>query len=419
LDSRLRGNDVKRKELDSGFRRNDEQERSAASIDDASAWRKRVMTYEFLRLAWWLILGVLLIGFAIMDGFDFGIAALVRVLGRDDDERRALLETVEPVWEGNQVWFVLAGGATFAAFPLLYAVAFSGFYVAMMVLLAAFILRPVSFGYRNKYTNPQWRNAWDWALTVSGSVPPLIFGVAFGNLFLGVPFRFDSDMRIEYTGGFIDLLHPFALLSGAASLALILAHGAAWAAVKTDASLAQRCGKTVRIAMIAFVAAYAVAGLWLALGVPGHALASAAAADSASNPLLKQVVLQKSWFAGFAAAHPAFWIAPLLALAAAAATVVLTARQKYLAAFAASAATIGATILSAGLALFPFLLPSSLDPGSGLTIWDASSSKTTLGLMLLAVVVLLPIVLAYTAWVYRVLRGRVSLEHIRSSHGMY
>jgi cytochrome d ubiquinol oxidase subunit II len=415
----LRGNDVKRKELDSGFRRNDEQERSAASIDDASAWRKRVMTYEFLRLAWWLILGVLLIGFAIMDGFDFGIAALVRVLGRDDDERRALLETVEPVWEGNQVWFVLAGGATFAAFPLLYAVAFSGFYVAMMVLLAAFILRPVSFGYRNKYTNPQWRSAWDWALTVSGSVPPLIFGVAFGNLFLGVPFRFDSDMRIEYTGGFIDLLHPFALLSGAASLALILAHGAAWAAVKTDASLAQRCGKTVRIAMIAFVAAYAVAGLWLALGVPGHALASAAAADSASNPLLKQVVLQKSWFAGFAAAHPAFWIAPLLALAAAAATVVLTARQKYLAAFAASAATIGATILSAGLALFPFLLPSSLDPGSGLTIWDASSSKTTLGLMLLAVVVLLPIVLAYTAWVYRVLRGRVSLEHIRSSHGMY
>ena len=377
------------------------------------------MTYEILRLAWWLILGVLLIGFAIMDGFDFGIAALVRVLGRDDDERRALLETVEPVWEGNQVWFVLAGGATFAAFPLLYAVAFSGFYLAMLVLLAAFILRPVSFGYRNKYNNPQWRNAWDWALTVSGSVPPLIFGVAFGNLFLGVPFRFDSDMRIEYIGGFIDLLHPFALLSGVASLALILAHGAAWAAVKSDASLAQRCGKAVRIAMIAFVAVYAVAGLWLALGVPGHALASASGTDAASNPLLKQVVLQKNWFAGFAAMHPAFWIAPLAAFAAAAATITLTARRKYFAAFAASAATIAATILSAGLALFPFLLPSSLDPGSGLTLWDASSSKSTLGLMLLMVVVFLPIVLAYTGWVYRVLRGRVSLEHIRSSHGMY
>jgi len=377
------------------------------------------VTYELLRIAWWLILGVLLIGFAILDGFDFGIAALVRVLGRDDDERRALLETVEPVWEGNQVWFILAGGATFAAFPLLYAVAFSGFYVAMILLLAAFILRPVSFSYRNKYTNPQWRNAWDWVLTVSGSVPPLIFGVAFGNLFLGAPFRFDRDMRIEYSGGFIDLLHPFALLCGVASLALILAHGAAWAAVKSDASLAQRCGKAACVATIVFIAAYAVAGIWLALGVPGHALAGPSIAESASNPLVKHVVLQGSWFAGFAAAHPAFWVAPLVAFAAATATLTLTARQKYFAAFAASAVTIAATILSAGLALFPFLLPSSLDPGSGLTIWDASSSKTTLGLMLLTVVVLLPIVLAYTAWVYRVLRGRVSLEHIRSSHGMY
>ncbi|HET7780100.1 MAG TPA: cytochrome d ubiquinol oxidase subunit II, partial [Rudaea sp.] len=251
------------------------------------------------------------------------------------------------------------------------------------------------------------------------SVPPLIFGVAFGNLFLGVPFRFDRDMRIEYTGGFIDLLHPFALLCGVASLALILAHGAAWAAVKSDASLAQRCGKAARVAMIAFAAAYAVAGLWLAFGLPGHALAGASGVDSASNPLLKQVILRPSWFSGFAAAHQAFWLVPLITFAAAAAALVLTARQTYLAAFAASAATIAATILSAGLALFPFLLPSSLDPGSGLTLWDASSSKSTLGLMLLAVVLILPVVLAYTGWVYRVLRGRVSLEHIRSSHGMY
>lgn len=377
------------------------------------------MTYEILRVVWWLILGVLLIGFAIMDGFDFGIAALVRVLGRDDDERRALLETVEPVWEGNQVWFILAGGATFAAWPLLYAVAFSGFYLAMMILLAAFILRPVSFGYRNKYNNPQWRNTWDWVLTVSGSVPPLICGVAFGNLFLGVPFRFDHAMRITYTGGFIDLLHPFALLCGVASLALILTHGAAWAALKSDASLAGRAGRVVRWAMIAFIVVYAAAGLWLVLGIPGHALVSAVAADGPSSPLLKQVVVEKNWFAGFAAAHPAFWLVPILALAAAAATIALMSARKYLAAFAASATTICATILSAGLALFPFLLPSSLDPASGLTIWDASSSKTTLGLMLLSVLVFLPIVLAYTGWVYRVLRGRVSLEHIRSSHGMY
>ena len=374
--------------------------------------------YATLRVVWWLILGVLLIGFAVMDGFDFGVAALVRVLGRDDDERRALLETVEPVWEGNQVWFILGGGAVFAAWPLLYAVAFSGFYVAMFVLLLAFILRPVSFGYRNKSTNPQWRNAWDWSLTITGVVPPLIFGVAFGNLFLGVPFRFDEDLRMTYAGGFFGLLSPFALLCGLISLMMLLMHGAAYAALKADAVIADRARRVARITALVFIALYLIAGIWLAFGLPGYSIISPMAGDAPSNPLLKQVAVQGHWFAGFAA-HPAFWIAPAAALASALLLVMLIPTQRYFAAFVASALTVAGTILSAGFALFPFLLPSSLDPNSSLTVWDASSSKTTLGLMLLSVVVLLPIVLAYTAWVYRVLRGRVSLEHVRRSHGMY
>ena len=148
--------------------------------------------YATLRFIWWLILGALLIGFAIMDGFDFGLAATFRSLGRTDEERRALLESVEPVWEGNQVWFILAGGAVFAAWPLLYAAAFSGLYLAMFVLLVALILRPVGFVFRNKVPDPRWRNVWDWVLTIAGIVPALLFGVAFGNLFLGVPFHFDA-----------------------------------------------------------------------------------------------------------------------------------------------------------------------------------------------------------------------------------
>jgi cytochrome d ubiquinol oxidase subunit II len=375
--------------------------------------------YETLRVVWWLILGVLLIGFAVMDGFDFGIAALIRVLGRDDAERRTLLETVEPVWEGNQVWFILAGGATFAAWPMLYAVAFSGLYVAMFVLLAAFILRPVSFSYRNKSTNPQWRNTWDWGLTISGSVPPLIFGVAFGNLFLGVPFRFNIDMRMTYTGSFFGLLSPFALLCGLISLSMILMHGAAYAAMKADVALAARATRVARAAAIAFILLYLAAGAWLAFGLPGYAIVSAVAGDVPSNPLLKQVAVQGNWFAVFAAHHPVFWLAPASAVVSAAAMAVLSLSPRHRWAFAASALAIATTILSAGLALFPFLLPSSLDPNSSLTVWDASSSKTTLGLMLLSTVVLLPIVLAYTAWVYRVLRGRVNLEHVRRSHGMY
>ena len=374
------------------------------------------MDYETLRLVWWLLLGVLLIGFAIMDGFDLGVAALLRVLGRNDEERRVLLETVEPVWEGNQVWFILAGGAVFAAWPFVYAVAFSGLYVAMFLLLAAFIVRPVGFGYRNKLDDPRWRNAWDWVLTISGFVPMLIFGVAFGNLFLGLPFRLDAEMRMSYAGGFFGLLTPFALLTGLVSIAMLLTHGASYAAFKADESLAARAGRVARIAALAYVVLYLVAGAWLAFGLPGYAIVSAVNGDAPSNPLLKQAAAQGHWFAGFAA-HPAFWIAPLLALAAALGNVALISAKRYFAAFLASSLVCAGTILSAGFALFPFLMPSSLDPNSSLTIWDASSSERTLGIMLAVVIVFLPIVLAYTGWVYRVLRGRVTFEHIKHHLG--
>lgn len=372
--------------------------------------------YATLRLLWWLILGVLLIGFAIMDGFDFGIAALLRVLGRNDEERRVLLETIEPVWEGNQVWFILAGGAVFAAWPFVYAIAFSGLYVAMFLLLAAFILRPVGFSYRNKLADARWRNAWDWALTVSGLVPMLIFGVAFGNLFLGLPFRLDAEMRMSYEGGFFGLLTPFALLCGLVSITMLLAHGASYAAFKADASLAQRAGKVARSASLAFLVLYLVAGVVLAFGLPGYAIVSPIDGAAPSNPLLKQVVLQGRWLAGYAA-HPLFWLAPVLALVAALANFVLIAAQKYFAAFLASSLVCAGTILSAGFALFPFLIPSSLDPRSSLTVWDASSSQRTLGIMLIVVVVFLPIVLAYTSWVYRVLCGRVTFEQIKHHLG--
>lgn len=377
-----------------------------------------MIDYETLRVVWWLLLGILLIGFAVMDGFDFGIAALLRVLGRDDDERRVLLETVEPVWEGNQVWFILGGGAVFAAWPLVYAVAFSGLYGAMFLLLAALILRPVGFSYRNKLADPRWRNAWDWVLTVTGLVPPLLFGVAFGNLFLGLPFHLDDEMRMSYAGSFLALLHPFALLCGLVSVAMLLMHGASYAAFKVDESMSPRAANCAGIAAACYVLAYVAAGAWLAFGLPGFAITSAITGDQPSNPLLKQVAIEGHWFAGFSV-HPAFWLAPVLALAAALACITLSRLGRHFAAFIASALVCIGTILSAGFALFPFLVPSSLDPRSSLTVWDASSSKTTLGLMLITVLIFLPLVMIYTAWVYRVLRGRVTLAHIRSSHEGY
>lgn len=373
--------------------------------------------YETLRMIWWLLLGLLLIGFAIMDGFDLGVAALLRVLAHDDDERRALLETIEPTWEGNQVWLILGAGAVFAAWPLLYAAAFSGFYFAMLIVLLAFIVRPVGLNFRNKMTAPRWRATWDWLLVGGGGVPPLIFGVAFGNLFLGVPFRYDDTLRMSYEGGFFGLLHPFALLAGLVSLAMLLMHGAAWAAVKADESIARRAERALRVLAPAFVLLYAAAGAWLAFGVPGYTVGPEAIVGGPSNPLTKEVASTTSWFAG-PLAFEAF-IAAALAILAAVAVPLLATRRAHAAAFVASSLALAGTILSAGCALFPFLLPSSLDARSSLTVWDASSSKTTLGLMLLATVIFLPLILAYTTWVYRVLRGRVTLEHIRQSHGMY
>jgi len=376
-----------------------------------------MIEYETLRVIWWLLLGVLLAGFAITDGFDLGVAALLRVLAHDDDERRALLETIEPTWEGNQVWLVLGAGAVFAAWPLLYAASFSGFYFAILLVLLSLIVRPVGFNFRNKITDPRWRDMWDWILTIAGLIPALIFGVAFGNLFLGVPFRYDDSLRMTYEGGLIGLLRPFALLAGLVSVSMLLMHGAAWAAYKGEASLAHRAERVIRIAASAFVVLYAAAGAWLAFGVDGFAIANPVT-DAASNPLTKQVVVGGSWFALSPLAHYA-WLAAGIAILGAIGAMLLANRGRHGIAFVLSSLAVGGTVFSAGFALYPFLMPSNLDPRSSLTIWDASSSKTTLGLMLLVTAVLMPIVLAYTAWVYRVLRGRVSLAHVKETHGMY
>jgi len=376
-----------------------------------------MLDYTTLRVIWWALLGTLLVAFAIMDGFDFGVAGLLKLLGRDNEERQVLLEGIEPTWEGNQVWFILAGGATFAAWPTLYAVSFSGMYLAMFLVLLAFILRPVGFNFRGKVRDPRWASLWDWVLVASGVLVMLVAGVAFGNLFLGLPFRLDGDLRMSWQGGFLDLLHPYALLCGLVSLCMLLAHGACWAALKADHAIAARAVRIARWATLAYAALYVLAGIWLAWGIPGYAVAWPVTTDGVSNPLYKQVAVGGSWFAGYLQ-YPGFWIAPLVALVAAVAVQALVGRRGA-GGFIASSAMVGGTIASAGFALFPFLLPSKLDPRSSLTVWDASSSQGTLGLMLGATVVFLPIVILYTGWVYRVMRGRVTLADVRKSHGGY
>jgi cytochrome d ubiquinol oxidase subunit II len=370
-----------------------------------------------LRMIWWVLLGALLIGFAIMDGFDFGIAALLRILGRDEHERHVLLETIEPTWEGNQVWFVLGGGAVFAAWPILYATAFSGLYFALALVLLAFILRPVGFNFRDKMPGVRWRAVWDGALIFSGFVVMLITGVAFGNLFLGLPFRFDDDLYMTWQGSFFDLLHPFAVLAGLVSISMLLTHGACWAAYRADHVIAQRAARIARWMALAYAMAFVAAGIWLAYGIPGFTVAGPVVTDGVSNPLLKQVAVGSSWFTTYML-HPLFWAAPVAALLGAIG-VPSTVGKLNLLGFLCSSMMVAGTILTAGFALFPFLLPSQLDPRSSLTIWDASSSHGTLLLMLGATVVFLPIIIVYTSWVYRVMRGRVLLKDVQPSHHGY
>jgi cytochrome d ubiquinol oxidase subunit II len=376
-----------------------------------------MLDYETLRLIWWLILGALLIGFAVMDGFDLGVAIIFRFVGKHDDERRAVLESVEPVWEGNQVWFILAGGAAFAAWPLLYAASFSGLYLAMFLVLITFILRPVGFTYRNKLEDAGWRNTWDWVLFGGGAAAALLFGVAFGNLFLGIAFHFDELQRPLYTAGFFNLLHPFALLSGIVSLSMITMHGATYAALKVENPMAARAAAIGRYAALLFAVAFIVAGFYVATLLPGQRIVGAAQTSAPSNPLAKTVeVAAGAWLDNFRA-HGSLWLVPLAALLAAALTWLLLGGARKGTAFVTSCFALAGTILTAGIALFPFLMPSSTHPGHGLTIWDASSSAKTLGIMLIAVLIFLPIVLAYTVWVFRVLRGQITLDAIRRHSG--
>jgi cytochrome d ubiquinol oxidase subunit II len=377
-----------------------------------------MLNYETLRFIWWLILGVLLMGFAITDGFDMGVCAIFQFVGRDDDERRALLESVEPVWEGNQVWFILGGGATFAAWPLLYAASFSSLYLAMFLVLVGFILRPVGFAFRGKIADPRWRAACDWALLVGGAVPALLFGVAIGNLFVGIPFHFDSMMRPVYTGGFFNLLNPYALLCGMVSLSMLIMHGAAYASFKVGKPLSARAAIVGRVAGLIFIAAFMAAGIWVCME-DGRRITSIVAGGGASNPLLKTVVMSPgAWLDNFDK-HEWLWAVPVGALVSALVTIQLLRLRLNGMALFTSGMTQATTILTAGVGLFPFLMPSSTNPGESLTVWDASSSAKTLLIMLIAVIVFLPLVLAYTTWVYRVLRGQISLEAIRRHVGPY
>jgi cytochrome d ubiquinol oxidase subunit II len=367
-----------------------------------------LLDYETLRVLWWVLLGALLIGFAIIDGVDLGVAMLLPLVAGTDAERRALIDSMDPVWEGNQVWFVLGGCAAFAAWPALYATAFSGFYIAMFLVLVTLILRPVGFKFRNEVEDPRRRSAWDWALFVGGFVPALIFGVAVGNALQGVPFHFDEMHKTVYDVGFLGLLNPFALMTGVLAVVMLTMHGGVYLAVKTEGVLARRASRIAAGAAIVLVALFALAGLWAGFGVDGYRIIEGAAPDGPSNPLAKQVaVVPVEWFHNYIT-RPFALLGSALGLIAPIMAIGLLYLGMDGAAFVASSAAVAGVVAAPGLAMFPFILPSSTRPDHSLTVWDSSSSQSTLLIMLVATAVLMPIGIAFTTWAFRVRRGKLT-----------
>ena len=374
------------------------------------------LDYEVLRVIWWLFLGALLIGFSVTGGYDLGVAMLLPFVARQDIERQVMINAIAPFWDGNQVWLLLGAGAVFAAWPPVYAAAFSGFYIAMFLVLATLILRPVGFEFRNKFTDARWRAFWDYALFAAGLVPSVVFGVAFGNLLQGVPFRLDGDLRIYYEGsGLFELLNPFGLLCGLVSAAMLATHGAIYLTLKTDDTVQRRARDFAKAGALMTIVLFAAAGFWVWLGIDGYAVTSAVTGDGPSNPLLKTVARRSGeWFANYTV-HPWMMAVPVLGLLGPSLALFLIVANRSGSAFIASALGIFGIIGTAGVSMFPFLMPSNIAPAASLTVWDASSSRLTLFVMLVATLIFLPIVLVYTAIAFRALRGVVTAAWVQNN----
>ncbi len=376
--------------------------------------------YELLRFVWWILIGILLIGFAVTDGFDMGVGILVPFAGKSDNERRVMINSIAPHWDGNQVWLVTAGGALFAAWPMVYAAAFSGFYIAMVLVLAALFFRPIGFDFRSKIEDRRWRSLWDWGIFIGSFVPALVLGIAFGNLLQGVPLTIDIDQRVTYSGNFFQLLNPFALLAGLISFTMLLTHGACWLQMKTVGELRFRARNIAQVSTLIMMLAFILGGVWLIYGIDGYLLTSTIDHLAVSNPLKKTVEIKSgAWLINFQN-YPALWTLPVLATLLPILTILCSRTDKNAAAFLFSALTITCVILTAGITMFPFVMPSSINPNVSLTMWDATSSHLTLHVMTIIVLIFVPIVLLYTIWSYVKMFGRVDTQHIEDNqHTLY
>lgn len=382
-------------------------------------------SYIFLKVLWWVLVGVLFVGFATMDGHDMGVGSLLPFAGKTDEERRAIINTIGPHWDGNQVWFITAGGALFAAWQFVYAAAFSGLYLALLAVLWCLFFRPTGFDYRSKINDPSWRKMWDWALFAGSFGPALLFGVAFGNLLIGLPFHYDTDtLRPLFDKGpfflFVTLLHPFALICGLVSAGMLIFHGSVFLALRTEGDIQARTLKIMPYALGVALGAFTLAGIWTFFR-EGYALQNASAAlyAAAPDPTIQQVARGVPLLHNYYS-MPFLFLFPILGYAGLIGAFLLVKAEKMFIAFWSSAVGMLGIICTAGIALFPFVMPSYSEPNHSLTLWNVTASNYTLVVMTIVTVIAVPILITYTGWCYYLMRGKVTTDFIRKNdHSAY
>ena len=319
------------------------------------------MLFDYItyKIIWWALIGFVLMLYAWTSGFDLGIGTLLPFIGRNNTERRVLINVIGPTWDGNQVWLIFGGGAILAVWPAVYAMAFSSFYVAMLLILWSLFLRPVGFEYRAKIHNAGWKATWDWALFIGSTIPAIVIGIAFGNLLLGIPIHFNSDYRGFYDGSFWELLNPFALLIGIISLSMLVTHGANLLCMRTTGILRRRCFIASRIFSIIYIVCFAIAGICIASGLIGYQLGYLPKSPQAQ---FFDTVVHRVPGALLHNYHDHTWmiIAPILGFFGAFISLIMAFMQKARLAFIGSILMIAGTILTFGFSMFPFIIPSSI-----------------------------------------------------------
>ncbi len=370
-------------------------------------------TYAILQLLGWVTVAAVFFLFAATCGFDFGAGMLAPFIGKNDTQRRVVINTVGPTWDGNQVWLITAGGAIFAIWPRVYAASFSGLYFAILLVLWSLFLRPVSFEYRSKIQTENWRTFWDWALCLGSFLPVLLLGVAVGNLFLGLPFQFSPiDLRFFYgpsmesASAFTDifgLLRPFGLYVGVFCVVMMLMQGAAYLAFRTQGVIHDRSRKILMVTSVLFIILFALAGVWIKNMMGYHYTASL---NPILHPLNTNVTTSVGGWLSNYTTYPWMMLAPILGFLGAFCAFVFAISRKHFAAFCATTLAIFGTLATWGLSMYPFLMPSSVKPMQSLTVFNATSSQLSLIGILITALVMVPIIFIYTGFVYRKIWGR-------------